>query len=87
MPPGWVAVGDPARILPPDRHDDIWTVQSRLDFPGTVYGVARGTPATERMSRQAAWYAAHLHRGLGADAQLDLLAGAPVVRLLDLELA
>jgi hypothetical protein len=30
------------------------------DSPGTVYGVARGTPATERMSRQAAWYAAHL---------------------------
>jgi hypothetical protein len=33
--------------------------QEQLDFPGTVYGVARGTPATERMSRQAAWYAAH----------------------------
>ena len=35
-------------------------IQESLDFPGTVYGVARGTPATERMSRQAAWYAAHL---------------------------
>ena len=30
------------------------------DFPGTVYGTARGTPARERMSRQADWYAAHL---------------------------
>jgi hypothetical protein len=31
-----------------------------LDFPATVYGVARNTPATERMSRQAAWFASHL---------------------------
>jgi hypothetical protein len=31
-----------------------------LDFPGTVYGTARGTSATERMSRQTAWYASHL---------------------------
>ena len=60
VPIGWVAVGDPARILPPDRHDDIWAVQSRLDFPGTVYGTSRDAPATERMSRQAAWYGAHL---------------------------
>ncbi|HEU5107008.1 MAG TPA: gamma carbonic anhydrase family protein [Micromonosporaceae bacterium] len=60
VPIGWVAVGDPARILPPDRHDDIWAVQRDLDFPGTVYGVPRDTPARERMARQSAWYGAHL---------------------------
>jgi hypothetical protein len=60
VPIGWVAVGDPAEILPPGGHERIWAIQEPLDFPGTVYGVARGTPATERMSRQAAWYAAHL---------------------------
>src|SRR5262249_24432968 len=59
VPIGWVAVGDPAEILPPGRHEQIWAIQESLDFPGTVYGVARGTPAAERMSRQAAWYAAH----------------------------
>lgn len=59
VPIGWVAVGDPAEVLPPDRHDDIWAVQEGLDFPGTVYGVARDTPARERMTRQTAWFAAH----------------------------
>ena len=39
VPIGWVAVGDPAKILPPDRHDEIWEEQARLDFPGTVFGV------------------------------------------------
>jgi len=34
-------------------------IQESLDFPGTVYGVTRDTPAAERMSRQSAWFAAH----------------------------
>jgi gamma-carbonic anhydrase len=59
VPIGWVAVGDPARILPSSDHDDIWAVQEGLDFPGTVYGLARDAPARERMERQAAWFAAH----------------------------
>ena len=41
VPIGWIAVGDPARILPPGRHEEIWAIQQELDFPGTVYGVAR----------------------------------------------
>jgi carbonic anhydrase/acetyltransferase-like protein (isoleucine patch superfamily) len=44
VPIGWVAVGDPALILPPDRHDEIWAVQAPLDFPQWVYGFGRGTP-------------------------------------------
>jgi hypothetical protein len=41
---GWVAVGDPARILPPDRHDEIWEIQKPLNFPEWVYGFDRSTP-------------------------------------------
>jgi carbonic anhydrase/acetyltransferase-like protein (isoleucine patch superfamily) len=59
VPIGWVAVGDPARLYPPGQHEQIWAVQESLDFPGTVYGITRDTPATERMSRQTAWFAAH----------------------------
>ncbi len=59
VPIGWVAVGDPAEIYPPGQHEPIWEVQEVLDFPGTVYGVTRQTPAAERMSRQAAWFASH----------------------------
>jgi gamma-carbonic anhydrase len=59
VPIGWVAVGDPAQLFPPDRHDDIWAVQEGLDFPGTVYGVPRGTPPAVLMRRQVDWFAAH----------------------------
>jgi carbonic anhydrase/acetyltransferase-like protein (isoleucine patch superfamily) len=61
VPIGWVAVGDPAQVYPPGQHDQIWAVQESLDFPGTVYGVTRGTTATERMSQQVSWFAAHRH--------------------------
>lgn len=59
VPIGWIAVGDPAKILPPDAHDEIWAIQRELDFPGTVYGLPRDVPAGERMRRQVAWFAAH----------------------------
>ncbi|MFG3137651.1 gamma carbonic anhydrase family protein [Streptomyces sp. NPDC048211] len=58
VPIGWVAVGDPARILPPDQHEAIWATQKELDFPGYVFGLERPTegqslmPAlTERFGR------------------------------------
>jgi carbonic anhydrase/acetyltransferase-like protein (isoleucine patch superfamily) len=56
VPIGWVAVGDPALIAPPERHDDIDAVQRELDFPGFVFGVDRTRDdamvrLTERYSR------------------------------------
>jgi hypothetical protein len=39
LPIGWIAVGDPPKILPPEKHDEIWSVQRPLNFPGFVYGV------------------------------------------------
>jgi len=41
VPIGWVAVGDPPLIAPPERHEDIWAVQRELDFPGYVWGLPR----------------------------------------------
>ena len=46
VPIGWVAVGDPAEILPPNEHDRIWAIQQPLDFPRTVFGLERA-PAGE----------------------------------------
>ena len=57
VPIGCIAVGE--QILPPDRHDDIWAIQRELDFPGTVYGIPRGTDATTMMRGQSDWFAAH----------------------------
>ena len=41
VPIGWVAVGDPAEILPPDQHERIWSIQEPLNFPRTVFGLER----------------------------------------------
>ena len=41
VPIGWVAVGDPAEILPPNEHERIWNIQEPLDFPRTVFGLER----------------------------------------------
>ncbi len=61
VPIGWVAVGDPARILPPDEHEAIWQIQKPLDFPGTVYGIDRScadmVQITERLSQSLADHA------------------------------
>ncbi|MCU1514079.1 MAG: gamma carbonic anhydrase 3, mitochondrial-like [Microbacteriaceae bacterium] len=59
VPIGWVAVGDPASILPPGSHDEIDAIQRPLDFPGFVFGVDRSAPdamiqLTERYSRSLA---------------------------------
>jgi carbonic anhydrase/acetyltransferase-like protein (isoleucine patch superfamily) len=53
LPIGWVAAGRPAELFSPDRHDDLWAAQEPLDFPGTVYGVPRGTSMREIMRRQS----------------------------------
>jgi gamma-carbonic anhydrase len=59
VPIGWVAVGDPAQVLPPDRHDDIWAVQRELDFPGTVLGIERAAPAGAATARYAELFGRH----------------------------
>lgn len=44
VPIGWIALGDPASLFPPEQHDEIWRLQEPLDFPGYVYGVDRSSP-------------------------------------------
>ena len=58
VPIGWIAAGDPAQLFSPDRHHELWAVQEPLDFPGTMYGVPRGTSMREIMRRQSERYAA-----------------------------
>ncbi|MCL6672438.1 MULTISPECIES: gamma carbonic anhydrase family protein [Streptomyces] len=60
VPIGWIAAGDPARLFAPEQHEELWEVQRELDFPGTVYGVPRGTSMRDIMTRQSAFYGAHL---------------------------
>jgi carbonic anhydrase/acetyltransferase-like protein (isoleucine patch superfamily) len=59
VPIGWIAVGDPAQLFSPDRHDELWEVQRRLGFASTVYGVPPGAGMREIMAGQTDFYAAH----------------------------
>jgi carbonic anhydrase/acetyltransferase-like protein (isoleucine patch superfamily) len=59
VPIGWVAVGDPAQVLGPDRHEEIWAIQRELDFPGTVLGSERGAPAAQAAGRYADLFGRH----------------------------
>jgi carbonic anhydrase/acetyltransferase-like protein (isoleucine patch superfamily) len=56
VPIGWIAAGRPAQLFSPDRHEALWQVQEALNFPGTVYGVPRGTPMREIMRCQSGAY-------------------------------
>jgi len=49
VPIGWVAVGDPATILPSSEHDRIWSILKPLDFPRVVFGVDRPPPGETMM--------------------------------------
>jgi hypothetical protein len=64
VPIGWIAVGDPAELFPPERHGEIWAIQEQLDFPGTVFGLPRAA-ADELMPEAMRRYAEHFgrHRG------------------------
>lgn len=59
LPIGWIAVGTPAALLPPERHEEVWAIQQELDFPGTVYGVDRTTSMRELLRGQSEFYRAH----------------------------
>lgn len=69
VPIGWIAVGDPAQIIPPQEHDRIWSGQEE-SFPLTVFGLERAPARASPMPMITQRYARVLgeHR---ADQILD----------------
>ncbi|KQP56127.1 gamma carbonic anhydrase family protein [Agreia sp. Leaf283] len=59
VPISWVAVGDPAQLFSPDRHDEIWAVQRTLNFVGTVYGTGPAATMADIMRSQSEFYGEH----------------------------
>lgn len=56
VPIGWIAVGDPAQIIPPQEHDRIWSGQDET-FPLTVFGLERAPARDSVMPRITERYA------------------------------
>ncbi len=71
VPIGWVAVGDPAQIFPPNEHDQIWAIQEPLNFPRTVFGLERAPEGKTIMPEMTTRYARALGRHL-QDRVLDV---------------
>ena len=70
VPIGWVAVGNPGHIFPPDSHDEIWAIQEPLNFPEWVYGFDRNTPNLMRR------VTSRLSESLGAHARDAVVDGS-----------
>lgn len=52
VPIGWIAVGNPAKILPSGDHDRIWKIQKPLNFPYEVYGFDRQEATMVRITKR-----------------------------------
>ncbi|MFC8596862.1 gamma carbonic anhydrase family protein [Isoptericola sp. NPDC057191] len=65
VPIGWVAVGDPAQVFPPQEHEAIWAVQKDLDFPGYVFGLERPADGESLMPGISERFGRALGRHLG----------------------
>lgn len=50
VPIGWVAVGNPVKMLPSEKHEEIWAIQKPLNFPEYVYNVDREIGGEKNMS-------------------------------------
>lgn len=70
VPIGWVAIGNPAQILPPHEHEKIWEIQKTLDFPKAVFNLERPPKGQTIMPELTKRYAAHL-RAHRQDQRLD----------------
>jgi gamma-carbonic anhydrase len=54
VPIGWIAVGNPAELFPPEAHEELWPIQRRMDFPRTVFGIERAEMTMEKVARRYA---------------------------------
>ena len=52
VPIGWIAVGNPAKIFSPDKHEEIWEIQESLNFPLTVYGYDRPEASMRKITQR-----------------------------------
>jgi carbonic anhydrase/acetyltransferase-like protein (isoleucine patch superfamily) len=67
VPIGWIAVGEPAQMFPPEQHEKIWAVQKDLNFPKNVFGVLRNGPSPDSPIKQMTEkYAQHVMRSRAA---------------------
>jgi len=54
IPIGWIAVGDPAAILPLEDHEKVWELLKPMNFPYTVYGFDRSEADMVKITRRLA---------------------------------
>ena len=64
-PIGWVAVGNPAQLFPPEAHEQLWPIRRAMDLPSTVFGIPREELTMEKVTRRyVERFGRHRHDGL-----------------------
>ncbi len=71
VPIGWIAVGTPATILPPDAHDRVWAIQKALDFPKYVFSLDRPPAGETVMPKMMQRYTESLIKRHASDQVVD----------------
>lgn len=54
VPISWIAVGNPAKLFSPDKHDNIDKIQKPLNFPLSVYGFDRPEATMKKITQRLA---------------------------------
>ena len=67
VPIKWIALGDPARLFPPEQHEELSVVLRELNFSMAVYGIDPATP--DRMMEVTR----RLSEALGAHARDEVI--------------
>ncbi len=62
VPIGWVAVGNPAQVLPPEDHVKIWAIPEPLTVPREVFGLERAPQGETIMPELTRRYTRYLAR-------------------------
>jgi carbonic anhydrase/acetyltransferase-like protein (isoleucine patch superfamily) len=62
VPIGWIALGDPAEILPPTEHERISAVLGSLNFSRAVFGLDPAPPGQTNMPERTRRYTKALGR-------------------------
>ena len=69
VPIGWVAIGDPAQIMPTQEHEKISEALAELNFPKTVFGLDRARLGETIMPQLTTRYSNSLRRHLSDNRQ------------------
>jgi carbonic anhydrase/acetyltransferase-like protein (isoleucine patch superfamily) len=75
VPIGWVAVGSPAQLFPPNADEAIQAAQAPIEFPADTFGQERPPGGTGAIRKAMMQYSQRLMRAHEQDRELHATSG------------